>query len=189
MSLFFLLNLIYFFFPLIQLFNASLNTQFLSPLSVLYKNLIAHKIVALGLDLNSFTLIYNQKTTGLAKLLVMVFVVISSLPLNILYWKKNKYFTDHVTYAVELACFNLFVNAILLTVVVRLFGLGEYLNEISLTVIFIITNLYFILQSGSMFYQEKGLRLVLKSIMLIVFLKLALEAYRMVLFFVTMGML
>lgn len=189
MSLFFLLNLIYFFFPLIQLFNASLNTQFLSPLSVLYKNLIAHKIVALDLDLNSFTLIYNQKTTGLAKLLVMVFVVISSLPLNLLYWKKNKYFTDHVTYAVELACFNLFVNAILLTVAIRLFGLGQYLNEISLTVIFIITNLYFILQSGSMFYQEKGLRLVLKSITLIVFLKLALEAYRMVLFFVTMGML
>lgn len=189
MSLFFLLNLIYFFFPLIQLFNASLNTQFLSPLSVFYKNLIAHKIITLGLDLNSFTLIYNQKTTGLAKLMVMVFVIISSLPLNILYWKKNKYFTDHVTYAVELACFNLFVNAILLTVIVRLFGLGEHLNEVTLTVIFIVTNLYFILRSGLTFYQEKGIRLILKSITMILFLKLALEAYRMVLFFVTMGML
>lgn len=40
MSLFFLLNLVYFFFPLIQLFNASLHTQLLSPLSVFYINLI-----------------------------------------------------------------------------------------------------------------------------------------------------
>ncbi|MBP9925032.1 MAG: DUF3667 domain-containing protein [Cyclobacteriaceae bacterium] len=189
MSLFFLLNLVYFFFPLIQLFNASLHTQLLSPLSVFYINLITHKIVTLGLDLNSFTLIYNQKTTSLAKLMVVVFVVISSLPLNILYWKKNKYFIDHVTYAVELACFNLFANAILLTVIVRLFGLGHYLNEITLTVIFIITNLYFILRSGLTFYQEKGIRLVFKSLILIVFLKLALEGYRMVLFFVTMWML
>jgi hypothetical protein len=63
------------------------------------------------------------------------------------------------------------------------------LNEITLTVIFIITNLYFILRSGLAFYYEKGIRLVLKSLILIVFLKLALEGYRMVLFFVTMGML
>src|SRR5688572_31557071 len=32
-SLFFVLNLVYFFFPVIQLFNASLNTQLLSPFS------------------------------------------------------------------------------------------------------------------------------------------------------------
>jgi hypothetical protein len=189
MSLFFVLNLIYFFFPVIQLFNASLNTQLLSPLSSLYSEIIAHKIVKMGIDLNSFTLLYNVKTTGLAKLMVMVFVVISSLPLNLLYWKKNKYFTDHVTYAVELACFNLFINTIMLTIMVRLTGGGSYLDEIALTGIFAFTNLYFVLRSGYTFYHERGWRLIAKSITMILFLKVALEVYRAVLFFVTLMML
>ncbi|HPW63719.1 MAG TPA: DUF3667 domain-containing protein [Cyclobacteriaceae bacterium] len=189
MSLFFVLNLIYFFFPVIQLFNASLNTQLLSPLSSFYQSIIAHKIVSMNLNLESFTLFYNMKTTGLAKLMVMVFVILSSLPLNLLYWKKNKYFTDHVTFAVELACFNLFVNAIVLSVIVRLVGIGNYLNETSLTIIFIITNLYFVLRSSHTFYQEKGWRLLVKSFTLIVFLNIALEGYRSILFFVTLVML
>jgi hypothetical protein len=189
MSVFFVLNLIYFFFPVIQLFNASMNTQLLSPLSRLYMDVIANKIVHMGVDLNSFTLLYNVKTASLAKLMVMVFVVLSSLPLNLLYWKKNKYFTDHVTYAVELACFNLFLNAIVLTIIIRLFGGGSYLDETALTVIFIVTNLYFVLRSGSAFYHEKGWRLVLKSLVMILFLKVALEVYRAILFFVTIVML
>jgi len=189
MSLFFVLNLIYFFFPLIQLFNASLTTQLLSPFSEFYKTLIATKAVSLGVDVNAFAMLYNLKTATLAKLMVMVFVVISSLPLNILYWKKNKYFMDHVGYAVELASFNLFVNAIVLTIIVRLFGLGSYLDETILTIIFISTNLYFVLRSSYVFYRERSWRLVLKSVILILFLKVALEIYRSVLFFVTIVMM
>lgn len=189
MSLFFVLNLIYFFFPLIQLFNASLNTQLLSPFSEFYKTLIATKAVSLGVDVNAFAMLYNLKTATLAKLMVMVFVVISSLPLNLLYWKKNKFFMDHVGYAVELASFNLFVNAIVLTIVVRLFGLGAYLDETTLTAIFLSTNIYFVLRSSYTFYRERGLRLVLKSIFLILFLKVALEIYRSILFFITIFMM
>lgn len=189
MSLFFVLNLIYFFFPLIQLFNASLNTQLMSPFSEFYKTLIATKAVSLGVDVNSFAMLYNLKTATLAKLMVMVFVVISSLPLNFLYWKKNKFFMDHVGYAVELASFNLFLNAILLTIIVRLFGLGSYLDETILTIIFISTNLYFVLRSSYTFYRERGWRLVLKSVILILFLKIALEIYRSILFFITISMM
>jgi Protein of unknown function (DUF3667) len=164
-SLFFVLNLIYFFFPVVQLFSASLNTQ--------------------GMNVESFSLIYNLKTTAFAKLMVMVFVVLGSLPLNILYWKKNRFFTDHVSYVVELACFNLFINAIVLSILVGVLGAGKYLDEAILTGVFISTNLYFLLRSGFEFYGERGWRLVLKSALMILFLKLALEIYRMILFFVT----
>ena len=185
-SLFFVLNLIYFLFPVIQLFNASLNTQLLAPLRELVQQLVAHKMVSLQMqDVASFSLIYNQKTAMLAKLMVMVFVVIASLPLNLIYRKRNRYFTDHVAYMVELACFNLFVNAIFLTLVTKLFGLGSYLDESILTFIFVSTNLYFLLISGQVFYQEKGWRLVLKSIAMLLLMKLALEIYRAVLFFIT----
>ncbi len=184
-SLFFVLNLIYFFFPLIQLFNASLNTQLLSPFRNFYQPIIAHKIVSLGMELSSFSLVYNLKTTGFAKLMVMIFVFIGSLPLNLLYRRRNRFFTDHVGYLVELACFNLFVNAIVLTVIASFFGLGFYLNEGILTLLFIGTNLYFLFRSGFIFYQERGIRLILKSVAMILFLKAALEIYRAILFFVT----
>ena len=76
-SLFFVFNLIYFLFPVIQLFNASLNTQLLAPQRELVRQMVAHKMVNLQMmDIASFSLIYNQKTTILAKLMVMVFVVI-----------------------------------------------------------------------------------------------------------------
>ncbi len=187
LSLFFVLNLIYFLFPLIQLFSASLNTQLLSPYREVVKEMVAFKMIVLNIhDIQSFSLIYNLKTTGLAKLLVMVFVIIASLPLNILYRKKNRFFTDHVGYLVELACFNLFVNAILLTLIAKLSGLGHYLDETILACIFIATNLYFLLRSGITFYEEDSWQLFFKSMLMIIVLKIALEAYRAILFFITM---
>ncbi|GHN02753.1 hypothetical protein WSM22_42420 [Cytophagales bacterium WSM2-2] len=190
LSLFFVLNLAYFFFPVIQLFNASLNTQLRSSLYLLsikkfYATTVASKAASMGIDLQSFTLIYNLKTVGFAKLMVMVFVVIASLPLNFFYYKRNRFFTDHIDYMVELACFNLLVNAIALSIVASFTGVGKYLNETSLTVIFISTNLYFLIRSSAVFYNEKGVLLIFKSMVMILFLKIALEVYRSVLFFVT----
>ena len=184
-SLFFVLNLIYFFFPVIQLFNATLITQLRSPLGEFYQTMIAQKITSMGMDLSSFSLIYNLKTTGFAKLMVMIFAVIASLPLNLFYYKRNRFFTDHVGLMVELACFNLMINAILLKLVTDLSGIGKYLDELSLTYIFIATNLYFLLRASKIFYDEKGLLLVVKSMIMILFLKVSLEVYRSVLFFVT----
>lgn len=184
-SLFFVLNLVYFLFPVIQLFNASLNTQMLSPFSDFIRPIVAKKMVVEHLDLSSFALLYGNKSTSLAKLMVMLFVILASLPLNFLYRKRNRYFTDHVGYAVELACFNLFVNTMVLAVLASLAGVGQYLNETVLTAIFITTNLYFLIRSGRVFYQETGWRLLLKSILMIGLLKLALEVYRLILFFMT----
>lgn len=184
-SVFFVLNLIYFFFPTIQLFNASFKTQLLSPLGRFYQSIIAHKIVNMSTDIGAFELLFNIKTVGLAKLMVMVFVVFASLPLNALYAKRNRFFTDHIGYMVELACFNLFINTIILTLISHFLGFGHYLTENVLTGIFISTNLYFLLRSGWTFYGERNVMLVLKSVLMILVLKVALELYRSVLFFVT----
>ncbi len=189
LSLFFVLNLVYFFFPVIQLFNASLNTQLLSPLHGWYKTLIANKLIGMKMDVASFSLIYNIKSTAYAKLMVMVFVVLASLPLNLLYSKRNRYFSDHIGYLVELACFNLFINALVLTVLANFFWLGRFMTEDVLTVIFISTNLYFLLRSGKTFYHENGWKLILKSALMILVLRLALEIYRSVLFLVTLNSL
>ncbi|MBS1490601.1 MAG: DUF3667 domain-containing protein [Bacteroidetes bacterium] len=185
LSFFLVLNLVYFFFPVIQLFNASLNTQLLTPLGHWYGNLIVLKMQRMDVNLSSFSLLYNIKTTSLAKLMVMIFVVLGSLPLNILYRKTGRFFTDHIDYVVELACYNLLINALLLTLLASM-GLGKFLNEYTLTGIFVTTNLYFLIRSGKIFYRQQGIWLVLKSFLMIVFLKMALEVYRAILFFITL---
>ncbi|HND43136.1 MAG TPA: hypothetical protein PKX51_12515, partial [Cyclobacteriaceae bacterium] len=63
--------------------------------------------------------------------------------------------------------------------------LGDYLNDTTLTVIFISTNLYFIYRAARTFYGQTGKSLILKSVLGIVGLFLALEAYKLLLFFVT----
>jgi hypothetical protein len=184
-QVFFVLNLVYFLFPIVQLFNASLKTQMLAPLGFLLREPIARKMVSMHMNLPSFELVYNLKTVGLAKLLVMVFVVLASIPLNFLYRKRNRYFADHFGYSIELACFNLFVNAIVANFVTAIIPIGKYIGEGVVTGLFITTNLYFLVRSSHQFYGESGWRLALKSVLMILFLKVALEMYRMILFFVT----
>jgi hypothetical protein len=185
-QVFFVLNLVYFLFPIVQLFNASLTTQILAPLGFLLKQPIARKMANMHMNLSSFELVYNLKTIGLAKLLVMVFVVLASIPLNFLYRKRNRYFSDHFGYAIELACFNLFVNAIMVDLVTSAIPIGRYMGEGVVTGLFIATNLYFLVRASYVFYGEGGWKLWVKSAMMILSLKVALEIYRMILFFVTL---
>ena len=190
LSVFFLLNLFYFLVPTIQLFNASLRTQLNSFHGTMAAQAVANKMTALGFtNVQSFAILYDQKSTAFAKMLVIVFVVIASLPLNLIYRSRNRYFTDHVGLSVELVCFNLFINAMVLSLIFRLSGLGAYLDELVLTGIFITTNLYFLLRSGAEFYEEKWARLLLKSLFMIVVLKVSLEIYRAILFYVTLASL
>jgi hypothetical protein len=185
--MFFFLNLIYFLFPLIQLFNASLRTQLNSLHGKLALQAVSEKMVQLGIkDVYAFSLIYEQKTLKYAKMLVIVFAVLASLPLNLIYRSRQRYFTDHVGLAVELVCFNLLINVLLLTAIVSLFGLGNWLDDTALTVIFATSNIYFLLRSGYVFYEQRGAGLVLKSILMLGVIKLALDAYRIILFYLTL---
>ena len=187
LSLFFLLNLVYFIFPIIQLFSATLNTQMNSFHGKYSVSTIVAKMTELEIrDIGSFALVYDQKTAGLAKMLVILFAIIVSLPLNLIYRSRNRYFTDHVGLAVELVCFNLFVNAILLSVIVNIFHLGAFTNELGLTGILLATNVYFLFRAGQIFYEDRGVKLVLRTLIMIGALRISLEAFRAVLFYATM---
>ncbi|MEO7990381.1 MAG: DUF3667 domain-containing protein [Chryseolinea sp.] len=196
LQMFFILNLVYFLFPTLQMFNATLQSQqYVLPHRKLAHRMVLEKIHKEGLDMQGFELMYNDKTTSLAKLLVVMFVIVASLPLSLIFRKRNRYFTDHVALSVELTSFNLAINAIALTmiffIISKLFSWGNlswgsYLNDLTLTIIFVITNLYFIFRSARTFYNQKGKRLVIKAMLGVVGLFLALEAYRFLLFFITL---
>lgn len=195
LQMFFVLNLIYFLFPLVQLFNTSLRTQmYLRTHSKLVQSMVYSRVGKGSLMLRGYELMYNEKSTSLAKLLIIVFVVLAAVPMAIIYRKRNRFFTDHVTLAVELTAFNLAVNAILLSLFLMLtnailhwthMGWEKYLDDTTLTIIFILTNSYFLFAAGRTFYNQRGKILLLKIILGLLGLFIALEAYRLILFLIT----
>jgi hypothetical protein len=195
LQMFFILNLAYFLFPVLQMFNSSLFTQTnILPHRSLARTIAAHKIIQEELTVQGFELIYNDKTTRLAKLCIVLFVLLASVPLSLIYFRKSRYFTDHVALSVELASFNLAINAIGLTLLIAIlsriltvtgWGLQHYLNDLTLTIVFIVTNFYFLFLASRNFYQEKGKRVLFKTVLSIMSLFLALEGYRFLLFFLT----
>lgn len=195
LQLFFVLNLIYFLFPVLQLFNTSLYTQMhLRTHKTLVQKMVYSVVGHDKLALQGYSILYNQKSTSLAKLLIIVFVVLASVPMMIIYRKKNRYFTDHLTLSLELTSFNLAMNAILLSVFLMIVnkilhwtqaGWEKYLDDFTLTLIFVLTNVYFLFRAGRTFYQQQGKILLLKVVLGMLGLFVALEAYRLILFLVT----
>jgi hypothetical protein len=195
LQLFFILNLIYFLFPLLQLFNTSLNTQlYLRTHSPLVRKLVQAKLTSEGYSLQAYSVLYNEKSTNNAKLLIIVFVFLATIPLALIYRKKNRFFSDHFTLATELASFNLAMNAILLSlflmVINKVFHWSNsswyrYLDDRTLTIIFVLTNLYFLIRSGKEFYHEHGFKLIIKVLLVLPGLFVALEVYRLMLFMIT----
>jgi hypothetical protein len=195
LQLFFALNVVYFLFPLVQLFNTSFDTQmYLRTHSPLVQKMVKHKLVTEGYSLEAYRLLYNEKSTSMAKMLIIVFVLLAALPFTIVYRKRNRYFTDHLTLSVELASFNLLMNALFLSLLVIVInklihfthtGWERYLDDITLTVIFVLTNLYFLFSAGRTFYGQRGFKLIIKVLLGMLGLFITLEAYRLVLFLVT----
>ena len=195
LQLFFVLNLIYFLFPLLQLFNTSLRTQmYLRTHSPIVRAMVHAKVGNDPLALRGYELMYNEKTNSLAKLLIILFVIVAAIPMALIYRRRNRYFTDHVTLAVELTTFNLAVNALLLSLFLMLtntllhwthMGWEKYLDDLTLTIIFILTNSYFLFAAGRNFYGQYGKMLLLKIVLGLLGLFVALEVYRIILFLIT----
>ena len=195
LQMFFILNLTYFLFPVLQMFNSSLYTQlYVLPHRQIAKEVVSKKVGAEGLSIQGFEMMYNDKTNGFAKLLLVLFVILASLPLSLIFRKKDRFFTDHLALSVELTSFNLAINAISLSVVLvimnKLFKWsnvtwGTYLNDLTLTIVFVLTNLYFIFIAANSFYNQKGKRRIVKALLGVLGLFLALEVYRFLLFFIT----
>lgn len=195
LQLFFVLNLVYFLFPLLQLFNTSLRTQMnFRTHSPIVRQMVYNEVGRESLALRGYELMYNDKSNSLAKLLIIVFVVVASFPMMAIYRKRNRFFTDHIALAVELTVFNLAVNAVLLSLflmgvstVLHMTHLGweKYLNDVSLTIIFVLTNTYFLFAAARTFYNQRGWILIVKVVLGLLGLFVALEVYRLILFLIT----
>lgn len=193
-SMFFLINFIYFLIPLLQTFNTpyayQVDHQRYSALAMDYAE---KKADALKISLEELQVRYDAKSTNSAKLLIICFVIFSSFLLAITLWMKKMYYSDHLIFAMEWGSFNLLVNTILLGVLTMLVAqildpkMRDIINDESLTFVALIGNSYFLYRSGRKFYQFNRWFSVGFVCLGILILGLTLNAYRALLFLVVMS--
>jgi hypothetical protein len=156
--------------------------------------MVNQELAKQGYSYEGYSLMYNEKSTSFAKLLIIVFVFFAALPFALVYRKRNRYFTDHLNLAVELATFNLAMNALFLSLLLIIAnnlihlthsGWQRYLDDLTLTLIFVLTNIFFLFSAGRIFYNQKGFKLIIKVVLGLLGLFIAFEMYRLLLFLLT----
>ncbi len=193
-AFFFMLNFLYFLFPMFQTFNTNYYNQVSGQnYSRWIVPLAEEKRSSLKLNIEEFAKVYNAESASYAKLLIVVFVFIQSLFLLLIFAFSKRFYAEHLAFAFEWSSFNLLVNAILLWLLALLlfyisgwFGINlNGMNDNTYSLIAMITNMAFMYLGGRLFYRLAGIRLILFSAASVFILFGSLLAYRLMLFLVT----
>ncbi|MEQ9007155.1 MAG: DUF3667 domain-containing protein [Ekhidna sp.] len=189
-SIFFLANLIYFLFPLINTFTTPLSIQrnsfHYSPLVVEW---VDEVIDQRNVSFEEYKAVYDTKTTELSKLLLVVFAYM----LAILFWpihlgSKRKYFADHLTISLEAMTFTLLIVIQLFgffAVVLRQFDIINLGTNFYSTSFACLALTYFFYFMERKFYSFKPWRALINTILCICAVLVCLVSYRALLFFIT----
>lgn len=196
MSMFFIVNLIYFLFPVYDTLNSSLQTQMNNlPHSGIATEMVESRVKKEKISMAVFTAQYQTQSTNMSKMCLFLIVFFFSIPLWLINFNKKLTYFDHLTVALELwsvAIFGLFVLLSWFFVfVVRgagLFGANwEFLlsdNNITWISVLGLVGILFSFERNA--YKQGPFRAATKATMLVFAFYVVLQLYRGSLFFITM---
>lgn len=194
-SLFFVANFFYFLFPVFDSYNSSLYSQMnLMRHSEKATATVNEKIAKEKLDMRDFKRDYENQSTNLSKLLIVVLVFVFAGFLMIINYSKQVYFFDHLLFSLEFYSFSLIVNSIVLPnlfyQVIKLARVAHLdwsllLDNMLFYLITVIGLAYFLIRGQYNFYKAKWYWIIPKTAILILLLTVSIDLYRMVLFYVT----
>lgn len=198
-SFFFLMNFIYFLFPIFQTYNSTLNTQVkLTYHSFIAKNMVEKELAERKLSFEEFDKIYAPKSENLAKTLIVTNVFFIAAALQLLFFRKKKFFVDNLFISFEYYTFNLLINhfilpliIILLIFILQIFSIDirPYLTDSLFGPLILLSSLYFFVRGINKYYAVKKIYVWLASILMLGVLIVSIDAYRFILFLVTMWMI
>ncbi|MFZ1806165.1 MAG: DUF3667 domain-containing protein [Cyclobacteriaceae bacterium] len=196
-ALFFVGNLIYFLIPIYQTFDSNLYSQmdymlYSDFLSI--SEVVGHRVEREGISFETFADRYAAKSREISKtslILVAVFISLFSVVIN---YTKNKFFSDHILFGLELSSFVILYLTILLGILFWSLGLllssfYESTNLIRDDVFFMVSVpilFYFLVRGIKIFYKVSWLISFIKSLASLVALVLSIELYRLFVFTLTM---
>ena len=189
-SIFFLANLIYFLFPLINTFTTPLEIQ---RNSFSYSPMVIEWVDATVAERNisyaEYRSVYNTKTTELSKLLLVVFAYMLAILFRPIHQgSKRKFFADQLTISLEVMTFILLVTIQffgLIGLIISKFGFKFILTNFYSTTFALLGLIYFFYFIERNFYHFKIGRSLLNTFLCIVAITITLFSYRALLFFIT----
>jgi hypothetical protein len=196
-SLFFVANFFYFLFPVFDSYNSSLYTQVnsLGVHSVKAKEIVKQKLEKDKIDIQDFQKDYQNQSTNLSKLLIVLLVFAFTAFLMVVNYSKQNYFFDHLLFSLEFYSFQLLINSVLLpNFFLLIIKLGNtvgmdwnvLLTDNFFSIITILIIIYFLLRGQLLFYKQKWYWVIPKVIILLFLLQGSVDLYRKMLFYVTM---
>jgi Protein of unknown function (DUF3667) len=199
-SLFFVANFFYFLFPVFDSYNSSLYTQLnsLGAHSIKAKEIVKYKLEKDKIEIKDFQKEYQNQSTNLSKLLIVLLVFAFTVFLIVVNYSKQNFFFDHLLLALEFYSFSLIMNSVLLpnifSLIVksgRVFDMdfGILLTDNFFTWVAVLILIYFLFRAQHLFYNQKWYWVVPKAFLLLVLLRESIHYYRMMLFYVTMWFL
>ena len=189
MSLFVILSVLYFLFPIFQTFNATLNTH----LNIgFYSEWAATAVMKYsnGDDqrFTEYMLAFNEATGNYGRMVIFIFVIILTIPISILNYAKSLYIADHAMASFEVNAFLILVNAFVLPIIsyLGLFIGIEDINRDSVMGVFIMLFiLYSLILIHIKYYKNPWWLSMIKSGLLMMVLFYTLQLYRCVVFYIT----
>ena len=195
-NLFIIGVILYLLFPYFQGLNMPMKNHFNEPHRVVAVSLVKTKMKSHDLKLEQVAQKFDEKSPKVAKILLLIIIPLGGLVLQLLFWKKRRYYFDHITLASELSTFYLYFNFMLvplvfitISLVLRLLGGSGYFDagdEVTMPLYLVVFGSYCTF-AFRRFYNEKTGWAILKSLLFLIghgFIVYML--YRVILFCVVM---
>ncbi len=188
LNLFLLTNFIYFLLPIFNTFNTNYHNQKeMQFYSKFTNSWLTEQQVASGMSEEAYAAAYDAKSENLAKLLMLAFALLSACSLFVIFYQKNRYFTDYVSLSLEFSSFLVFYCTILLPLPVmllyRLTGFNAGDDELSITILLL--SLVWMYSAAQRHFALKPLIALVKVVLGTVAIFYTLVLYRLLLLFAT----
>ena len=195
-AFFFVGNVIYFLFPLfINTFATPLhnhpNMEFYGGLA---SDWIESRLQQEQLTFEEFAVKFDPQSINLAKTLLVLIIPIFALLASLVNFSRSRYFSDHLLFSAEFNAYMIFCNLVILpfillglTSIFELFNFTPFqINDQVLLPIISTTTLYFLISAEMRYFGLKWWRAILKGTFLFGCFFITLQAFRFMLFVLTM---
>lgn len=187
-SLFLLINIIYFLMSPLSDLNLSLNDQMYQPLhGSLARKLVDSKMKLNEMSFDDLQSKYNAQSTSLSKSLVIVNVPIMALLISLVFArKKHFFFGDHMVLAYHLLGFILLLSCLIILVFIPIQKTGILSDNIlsaSTRICMTVLGLGYFFFSVKNFYQASMIKSFLNTFLIILIFMVSHFLYRSILFF------
>lgn len=199
-ALFFIANILYFLFPPVDTFNSSLRSQLNAQrYSSFAQETFDKKLATDGRSLEALTLVYNKKSTEISKSILLLFALLLSLPLLLIFPGKKQFYFNHIIFSINFMSFlilGVFFAAVYLTyLLLYILGLtgidisGFNVNDWYITGSMTLVIFAYLFIALRRVYEQKRWIIALKSLLVVFSIFLVLTAYRFILFIFTLALI